>query len=642
MVAQRQTPADKPRHYLFLLCWILAIIWISGLYWPGLAGPFLLDDYWNLAPLAENGGLSNLSSWLAFVLTGESGPLGRPFTLASFTLNAQNWPASPLPFKATNLAIHLLVAIIGFVFARQLGKLADSPRPNLFAAITALLWVSHPQHVSTVLYVVQRMTELSALFVLVGLTMYLHGRTQINAAPPRGYHWMFGGLTGAGLAAVLSKENGALLPLYALLLEATILTSKSAPSHPHLQKFKLWMLWLPLLLVAQYFLWRWPHWIGGYAHRDFTLAQRMLAEGPILLDYLRHFPIPSLTGASVFRETHAHSYPTAFALAAWATILTTIVIAWRIRAKAPLIAFGILWFFAAHCMESTFLPLELYFDHRNYLPYWGLAIAVSAALATLPTKAYVTLSAAIIAMWSLLTVLQTSVWGDERKAAQIWYSEQPGSWRAAQFLVTALTRNQDTSGAISQIQNHLEKSPDNLSARLQLLELQCAMQNKDIQQSIAEVARASEDFSYRHMIPDALSRLSKIALEKRCPGLTPPAILEIIDIVLANPKIAHLHKAKAKLLLTRGQLLAGSGALEQATLAADQAGRTSPAVNSAYWKSIWMLEAGYCELAKIYAGLARKKATKLFFVDNPPAFYLDTLDAVVADTSDRHDCLDAN
>jgi hypothetical protein len=48
--------------------------------------------------------------------------------------------------------------------------------------------------------------------------------------------------------------------------------------------------------------------------------------------------------------------------------------------KYPLISFGILFFLLNHLIESTILPLELFFEHRNYLPslFLFLPLAVSA------------------------------------------------------------------------------------------------------------------------------------------------------------------------------------------------------------------------------------------------------------------------
>src|SRR5690606_28740337 len=46
-----------------------------------------------------------------------------------------------------------------------------------------------------------------------------------------------------------------------------------------------------------------------------------------------------------------------------------------VRKRAPGIFVGWFFFLAAHLVESSFLPLELYFEHRNYLPALGLSIA---------------------------------------------------------------------------------------------------------------------------------------------------------------------------------------------------------------------------------------------------------------------------
>ena len=46
----------------------------------------------------------------------------------------------------------------------------------------------------------------------------------------------------------------------------------------------------------------------------------------------------------------------------------------------PLVSFGIAWFLVGHGMESTFLPLEIVHEHRNYLPLFGILLAVVSVL----------------------------------------------------------------------------------------------------------------------------------------------------------------------------------------------------------------------------------------------------------------------
>ena len=42
--------------------------------------------------------------------------------------------------------------------------------------------------------------------------------------------------------------------------------------------------------------------------------------------------------------------------------------------RFPLAAFGIAWFLIGHSLESTFIPLELVHEHRNYLPLFGMLL----------------------------------------------------------------------------------------------------------------------------------------------------------------------------------------------------------------------------------------------------------------------------
>jgi tetratricopeptide (TPR) repeat protein len=46
------------------------------------------------------------------------------------------------------------------------------------------------------------------------------------------------------------------------------------------------------------------------------------------------------------------------------------------RKKHPVFSLGLLWFFAGHLMESTVIPLEIAYEHRNYLPMLGVLLAI--------------------------------------------------------------------------------------------------------------------------------------------------------------------------------------------------------------------------------------------------------------------------
>ena len=162
------------------LAGLLALVMLA--YLPGLRGPFVFDDYPNIVnnPTVAVTTLTAQNLYTA-ASSNTSGPLGRPLAALSFALDHYRAGGFyPLAFKLTNLAIHLLnvllvYALVGRV-ARRLGAGEGSAAVALF---TALLWGLHPLQLTSVLYVVQRMTSLSALWVLAGGWLWLVGRQRL-------------------------------------------------------------------------------------------------------------------------------------------------------------------------------------------------------------------------------------------------------------------------------------------------------------------------------------------------------------------------------------------------------------------------------------------------------------------------------
>ena len=127
-----------------LLAGLLGITAI--LYWPGLGGPLLFDDYTSIKPLLEMGSLP--ADWRAFVMS-PTGPLGRPLSMLTFLANLQ-WSGDDLwAWKATNLFLHgalgcLLFAVTKLLLTISLpGARIEVTRVALL--ITAL-WLLHPLH----------------------------------------------------------------------------------------------------------------------------------------------------------------------------------------------------------------------------------------------------------------------------------------------------------------------------------------------------------------------------------------------------------------------------------------------------------------------------------------------------------------
>lgn len=597
-------------------------------YWSGLTGPFLFDDHWNLSPLGAEGGIETVRDWLRFVLGGESGPLGRPVSLASFTLNAQGWPADPWPFKLTNLLVHLGNTILLHVLTRRLFQLCRISHATPLATIAALLWALHPLHVSTVLYVVQRMAQLSLFFTLIGLILYIQGRLLAATRPRIGYLLMLTGIVGGTLLATLSKENGALLPLYALVLEATVIRFCGIRA-PFKWRFgQTFMLRLPLLALAGYFIYSAPTWLNRYLNRDFSLLQRLGAEGPILWDYLKLFALPRLSGGGLFHDVTVSDFPALAVVAAWLGIALVLMLAWRLRLRAPMVAAGLLWFFSGHAMESTFLPLELYFEHRNYLPYVGLVWALMAVLSKLPVRLLFAVTGPLLVLWAGMTHLQARVWGDKQVAAQIWLKEQPGSLRATQFAAGIMQATGSFDASRKLIHSYTERHPDNPMALLQRIELDCiagAPVAAPAQHAIALLGHKP----FSHAMPQTFNQLLALVGSGKCNGLGYQDLHRMLDATLSNPHVLHRPKAAGQLLITQGKAFAQQEHWSLAIEAAERAGRINQQINAPYWQALWSLQSGNCDAAHLYIRAARGLATKSLYTNDPPAPYLDALEQAI-------------
>lgn len=336
--------------------WI-AVFWLVllvtfAVYHPGLQGGFLFDDAPNLSPMGAQGGISNWDTFKSFILSGSAGPLGRPIALASFLLDDNFWPSQPGSFKLTNLWLHLLTGLLLCWATLNLLRLfgVSEGRARWGAVLNMAFWLLHPYMVSTTLYVVQRMAQLATLFMLAGLAGYLHGRLLLRRRKVSAYLWMSISLALGTLLAALSKENGILLPLLALVTECCLpsrmVSSAHSPARPD-WRWRLVFLWLPSLAVT----WALSREINlspqAWPTRPFNQIERLLTEPRILWEYLFHLYIPRIEGRGLFQDGYVISTGL---LHPWTTILSLlgiaalILVAIRLRKRSPYFALGILFF----------------------------------------------------------------------------------------------------------------------------------------------------------------------------------------------------------------------------------------------------------------------------------------------------------
>ncbi len=282
----------------------------------------------------------------------------------------------PFGYHVFNVVVHafsavLLLAIAFFTLERGL---AWERRPAFtVAALTALIFALHPVHTEAVTYISGRASSLSGFFFLLSLLCFIAGSVKEAGAWRR-----FGlyALSLAGfLAALLSKETSAVLPLVLCLYDVCFLRGERfKPFRQRLHCF-----YLPVLLagaaafvlspelLAQLGQWL-PRIDLSYAGMQTVVVAYAfkLFFWPVNLSFDHDFT-PGFFSAGAFFMTGA-----AALLLAMHAGLTE-----RPRARR-LILFCLLWFIITLAPTNSLLPRPDLLSERNlYLPAAGLSLLLA-------------------------------------------------------------------------------------------------------------------------------------------------------------------------------------------------------------------------------------------------------------------------
>jgi len=428
---------------------LLALLLTAAIYFPGLSGDYVFDDMTNLL---DNKRLDietlDYDSLKSAALSSGSGPLRRPVSMLSFALNRYAFGIQPFSHKLINLGIHLLTGLALFVLSRLLIRAYQQQDrgPRLSAnsvywlpLVLTSLWLVHPLNLTSVLYIVQRMTSLAALFTICALCTYVAGRLRMLAGKSgkplilTGF-FIFGGL------AVFSKESAVLLPVFMLIIELALfrLHNHHAQTDRFIAGLFIIILLIPACLVLLKLAMN-PAWIlAGYESRTFSLQERVLTEARVLMLYLKLTLIPTTGSLSLYHDDIALSRgllsppTTLYALLALSALLIS---ALALLKRLPLVSLGILWFFCAHMLESTVFALEIIHEHRNYLADFGIILAICSAIAVIPLQkpallVRTVLPVLFVCLFSYTTWLRADQWSDNVKFALYEAMHHPQSFRA--------------------------------------------------------------------------------------------------------------------------------------------------------------------------------------------------------------------
>ncbi len=315
---------------------------------------------------------------------------GRPVALFTFALNFCFGRLDPTGYHLVNVAIHLLSGAGVFFFTRLLlirspvllswtpGDEQVGPVANLIASCTALIWTLHPVQTASVTYIVQRMTSLAGMFYFWGLYLYLK---RMFSTSPSGKAVFFLLVVLFFFLGVGSKEIVATFPLAIWLVNWLFF-----PNHQLLGDNKSLHLLGILLFVALlggFFLMDRGGIVdifnklfrgSAYPYRHWSTGERLLTESRVVVRYLfiLLLPFPFMLNLERNPQVSTGLFSPPSTVACLLLILLLIWLAFRYRRSRVVVSFGIFWFGLHLLITSTIVPLELMFDHRLYLPSFGV------------------------------------------------------------------------------------------------------------------------------------------------------------------------------------------------------------------------------------------------------------------------------
>jgi tetratricopeptide (TPR) repeat protein len=402
----------------------------------------------------------------------------------SFALTYRVWGSAVIPFHVGNLLIHLttawLVAALVLVTCRapfMLGATGELDAAGLRTArlgalLAGLLFVAHPIQSQAVTYLVQRYASLATLWYVAALVCY--ARARLEASLCRWLNVLVWGLSTLILIlfAMRTKEIAFTLPLALALYEVCFFRGKRS-----------WRLaamggMLALLAVIPYTLFG-PSlfrnlgsiWESLRVQTAMSRTDYLLSQLPVIAKYLRLIVWPA--GQSIEHMVVQYKSLWHAPVLAAAALLLTLLLAgctliWRGTRGAPLlrlIGFGIVWFFLTLTVESSIIPIvDLIFEHRVYLPFVGICLAVGPAAALLADRLrrpglVLLIGSLLVLVLAVVTYQRNEVW---RTPVTLWHDatiKAPYSSRAWNNLAYAYLREKRPGEALTPLLRSIELNP---------------------------------------------------------------------------------------------------------------------------------------------------------------------------------------
>ena len=379
-----------------------------------------------------------------FAHTQKTGALYRPIACFSLALNYYFSKDRVFSYHLVNLIIHYITAVFLFLFiytTLSLPFIETKYHDHSFfiALLASVFWASNPIQTQAVTYIIQRMASMAGMFYIISMYFYLKGR---KAEIPRKKITFFSLCVIAGLLAMGSKENAFMLPASIYLFDLFLIQGLTKEALKKNVKPASLIIFLIICIgITYYFLSdKDLSILSLYEERAFTLKERLLSEPRIILFYLSliFYPVPtrlSIDHDITVSKTLLNPPTTLLSIL---FIVGIVIFACYLSKRRPFVAFGIIFFFLNHLIESSFLPLELVFEHRNYIPsmflFIPVAILSAAAISYYHFKkpiqiVIVTFVICVIVGQGHSTFVRNALWKTEESLWMAATEKAPAHWR---------------------------------------------------------------------------------------------------------------------------------------------------------------------------------------------------------------------
>lgn len=464
---RRKTFSGNSHYFLSFSELVLIFLSLAGLGLLIYSNTFLASFHWDdFGAIINNPDIHSphffsLDLWRKFNL--------RAVGYLTFILNYKIHGLDVFGYHFVNIAIHIFAssAVFFLVFLTLQTPTMKTIRyqvPSTWISLSAaLIFLVHPIQTQAVTYIVQRFASLSALFYVSSLVFYV----QYRLGGRRIYYFLS---LSIAVFAFLTKENAVTLPLAFILYEGCFLyESPKRINHTILSLAPFFLLYLLLFLRSS------DHFLHGgmiqtsvlptaglLQSEEISRADYLLTQFSVMVMYLRllFLPLhqnldPDILIAKSFFEPHT--------ALCFLFLLTVFALGIFLFKKQKMIAFGILFFFLALSVESSFIPLlDVMNEHRLYLPMVGFCFFLCGTLLLVikNSKRWILFFLLLTIAGSFLTYERNKVWANEYTLWEDVARKSPQKWRPYYWLGQAYLGDKQYQKAVNFFSKAIQLNPN--------------------------------------------------------------------------------------------------------------------------------------------------------------------------------------